>query len=293
MAGHLKKDNPRRTDRISLSVPIEVVGTGSNGEEFVEEARTLVINRHGATIVLNRKLTSVQKIMIRRAGKNKQAPARIVGQIGGQASGLVYGVAFQDPSVNIWGIEFPSLDEAEKAVARLLLDCAACQAREVTYLNELETEVFEANGSLNRFCKQCKEWTLWKPGLIDAAPHPSEGNEDCGTEVAAEVPAAPEKRTGERRKNARIQLGMTACIRQPGFGDEVVKVENVSRGGLRFASPKPYLEGSRVEVALPYSAGGANIFVPARIVRAREVPDKGVIEYGVSYMKPIKNRSDA
>jgi hypothetical protein len=81
---------------------------------------------------------------------------------------------------------------------------------------------------------------------------------------------------------------MTACIRQAGFGEEVVRVQNVSRGGLRFTSPKTYYEGSRIEVAVPYAPGGPNIFVPARIVRTQELPDTELKEYGVAYMKVHK-----
>jgi hypothetical protein len=48
---------------------------------------------------------------------------------------------------------------------------------------------------------------------------------------------------------------MKACIRHPGFEEEIVEVKDLSRGGLSFISSKGYIEGSRIEVAVPYSKG--------------------------------------
>ena len=40
-------------------------------------------------------------------------------------------------------IEFPHIAESQEAVARMLLECTYCRAREVVYLNELELRGFE------------------------------------------------------------------------------------------------------------------------------------------------------
>ena len=39
----------RRTDRVSLTLLLEASGTDTRGQEFKEPARTLLINRGGAT----------------------------------------------------------------------------------------------------------------------------------------------------------------------------------------------------------------------------------------------------
>ncbi len=279
----VKTKLPRRSDRVSLAVPILVSGTDSFEHEFTGEARTLSISRHGATIVLERKLAPAQLIAVRRVGSDLSAKARVVGQIGGQRGGYVYGVAFLNPRENLWNIGFPPLAESEKAVGRVLLECAACQTREVAYLNELETEVFEANQSLSRSCEHCGDWTQWKQADYEMTAN------DAGPGLpggAAPQAAARAARGRNARKNVRVRLkDMTACIRQPGFGEEVVRVENVSRGGLRFSSPKTYYAGSGIEVAVPYTPGAANIFVPARIVRTQEKPNSELKEYGVAYVK--------
>ena len=63
----------RRTDRVSLTVLLEASGIDSNGQEFKEPTRTLLINRGGAVIILERDLKPEQEIQIRRqAGADAQ-----------------------------------------------------------------------------------------------------------------------------------------------------------------------------------------------------------------------------
>lgn len=242
---------------------------------FVDDTRTLVISRHGASIVLNRALVPEQEVTVRCMLTNVEANARIVGQVGEEPAGIHYGIEFLDPEVNVWGIEFPSLAESEDAVGRVLMECSRCHYRQIIYLTEMEAEVFETNRSLTRVCKRCGVQSLWGESL---AAGPTE----------EPVPAAPPPRTENERRHVRVGLRMTACILHPQFGQEIVSTEDVSRGGLRFKSPKTYSVGAVIDVALPYSQGGMNIFAPAQIVHARAVPDEGTTAYGVQYIPAHK-----
>jgi hypothetical protein len=96
---------------------------------------------------------------------------------------------------------------------------------------------------------------------------------------------APVDRAENKRKHVRVHVKMMACIRHPGFEEEIVEVKDLSRGGLSFVSSKAYIEGSRIEVAVPYSKGKANIFVAARINRAQQVSGKDVMKYGAQYIR--------
>jgi PilZ domain len=194
----------------------------------------------------------------------------------------VYGTALVDSIEDIWKIQFPPLSESNRAVVRLLLECNKCQTREVAGLNELEVEVFEANTNLSRSCQQCNEWTVWKQVLLVST---SKHDPPAAGRQSSESSSPPGSPTPIKRKSVRVSLKkITACIRQPGFGEEIVQVDDLSRGGLRFRSPKTYHEGSKIEVAVPYEPRGANIFVLARIVRFRELPEAEFKEYGVAYM---------
>ena len=114
----------RRSDRVSLSFPIVVSGADlATGHSFVENGRTLLISRTGGTIVLSRVLGPEQTIFIKCAATQKEAEARIVGQLGIQLDSHIYGIAVLDPKVELWGVRFPEPSEAEKALGRVCLQC--------------------------------------------------------------------------------------------------------------------------------------------------------------------------
>ena len=78
-------------------------------------------------------------------------------------------------------------------------------------------------------------------------------------------------------------MRVTACVRTARHGQDMVKTRNVSRGGLCFVSPREYVEGEAIEVALPYSPAGGNIFLPAKIVWLQVLASEGTRAYGVAY----------
>ena len=284
----------RRSDRISISIPVELFGADFTGEHFVEQCRTVVVSRHGATVIVSRKLAADLELILKRPGTKKEALVRVIGQIGGQHEGYVYGLALMDTTVNLWNIYFPSLGDAGSAVGRALLECGRCKNREIVYMNEVEAEVYEANLALQRSCGQCGNSSVWKavPGeILEDSPPPAPGEAAVAAEPGKQLhpqeapPPEPPAAVISRRKDLRIKSNMPACIRQPGFDEEVVSCDDVSRGGLAFRSPKRYFLGSRIEVSMPYAAGAANIFVPARIVFTQEMTKEGLYKYGVSYLK--------
>jgi hypothetical protein len=281
---------PRRTDRISLEVAIQVSGVDGVGHDFVEDSHAVLITRHGAKILLSRTMAPYQEVIVRCIGTSREADARIVGRIGESSEGFFYGIEFLNPEVNLWNIEFPALSEAEKAVARVLLECARCHTRELTYLNEFEAEVFEANQSISRQCKRCSDTSVWRL----SSPPPS--SEQIPLPVPAPAtdpdPVAP-ARTQNERGQFRVGMKMTACIRDRLLGEEEVVTENVSRGGLAFKSPRRYDKDSMLEVSVPFTPGVGNIFSPARIEHMERLPAEGVTRYGVAYIRAQKTASKA
>src|SRR5215469_13613840 len=141
----MRTEKLRRSDRVIIRVPVRISAMDVTGEKFSEEGHTLAINRHGATIVLNRKLTPGQRLTICSVTNKRESSALVIGQMGGQSDVRVYAIALLEPNPNLWGIQFPPLPESEEGLAKVLLECSACKAREVVYLNELETDVFEGN----------------------------------------------------------------------------------------------------------------------------------------------------
>jgi len=272
----------RRSDRISLAVPIQVAGTDAFGQDFKDDCRTIIVSRYGAKIALCRDVPAQEEVQVNCLSTGISAGARIVGLISSGDGVWHYGLEFLDPQVNVWGIEFPPLSESENAVARALLECGHCHAQELVYLGEFEAEVFEANKCLSRRCNRCTDTTVWKVASAEACD-----GESPSTAQPAVGPDSRSKaglRTENERHTVRVSLKMAACIRSRQHGEEVVTTENVSRGGLRFRSPKRYAVGAEVEVAVPYSPGGCNIFAPARVQNAVPSVAGGPTAYGLSYI---------
>jgi hypothetical protein len=264
----------RASERIELEMSIEVAGTDCLGFQFFDKTRALVISRHGGKVVLERKLVPQQEVTVRCLATGLEAAACIVGQTEKCEGSYCYGIKFLDEKDNIWDVEFPPMTDSEGAIGRVALECNGCKNREVIYLNDFELEVLEANGYLSRFCKRCRDVSLWRKSL----------GETPGPDVATPPPPPPvPAQLQNRRHEPRRELRVTACVRTTRFGQDLVKTRNVSHGGLCFTSPLQYVGGEAIEVALPYSPGGGNIFLPAKIAWFQLLASEGTRIYGAAY----------
>jgi len=272
----------RRSDRIVLELPLQISGADVNGLGFLEDTQTEVVSRHGARILSRHRMARDQELVVLCLTTGKEADARIVGQLGEGSKGYSYGVEFIDPEANIWDIDFPPLTESEQAIARALLECTRCHSRELVYLGALEAEVLEVSKSLSRPCKRCADTGLWKLSMTEL-PGPQLAQPTDPSTILADSGGSA-GRTPSERKEVRSWVKMTACIRHPYLGEETVTTESASRNGFSFRSSKGYGTGSLVDVALPYTRGGANIFVPARIEHGNELPGESLASYTVSYI---------
>jgi PilZ domain-containing protein len=271
-----------RKDRVAISLQLEVVGVDLEGRDFVGQARSKIVSRNGAAIVIDRLLGPDQTLTIKRVGTNQEAEVRIIGQIGREVGGNVYGVALVEPSVDIWGIDSPPSDSDETLI-KILLECPVCHTRQIVPLHEFELSVLEAAKKLSRRCPKCHDTTLWKRSAYDVPPEPEAAPESAPAASAQGEPAAARKDPVNRRKHSRVKMKLKGCIL---FGGQETPIEvtDISRGGVRFRSRRNFAEGLLVRAAIPYSPGGANIFVSAKISWSRSLPS-GVSECGLKYLK--------
>src|SRR5580692_13091821 len=257
----MRPEGLRQSDRVSFRMPVEASWNGNGGVEVKQSAETLFA---GQEITLRRQ----------REGDNwKIARARVVAEIDQDPAGFLYAIAIVDPRANFWDIEFPAPHQAQEALARLLMECSFCQRREVVYLNEPELKSFEVRKCVARVCPHCDSPSIW----IEAQP-----------EVSVEAPAVAEAgddRVTPRRNRTRVKARVLACIRRRGFQEEVAVCEDLSKGGISFRSRNQYAEGSRVEIAVPYTPGSGAIFVPIRIVFSQAIPTAGLYRHGAAYIK--------
>lgn len=277
---------PVRQDRIAISLQLEVSGVDLGGREFVGEAQTKLVSRTGAAIVINRSLAPEQTITVKRVGAHPEAEMVVIGHIGRETSGNVYGVALVDPSVDIWGIDFPG-DENDQAVVKLLLECPVCHTRQIVILHSFELNVLDSTRKLSRHCPKCNEMTWWRRSAYNIGTEPAPASIEVTSRNPNLVPV--EKAPANRRKHSRLRVKMKGCILFAGQ-ETPIEVEDMSRGGVRFCSQREFAAGLLVRAAIPYNPGAANIFVSAKICWSKPHPNDRW-EYGLKYeaLKYVKD----
>ncbi len=272
-------DGLRQSDRVRFRMPVEVSWLTSAGVTVAHHAETLLVSRNGGVLRLAEKLSMGQELHLRRdlEGDNwKKTRARVVAEIDQDPpNNFLYAIHILDPRSDFWDIDFPAPHKAEEALARLLMECSFCQRREVVYLDELQLKSFEVRKCIARVCKLCDSPSIW----IESQSEIRSPEDDApGTTV--------EERVIPRRNRTRIKARVLACIRHRGFQEEIAVCEDLSKGGLSFRSRNQYPEGTRVEVAVPFTPGSGAIFVPIRIVFSQAIPSAGLHRHGAAYIKP-------
>ena len=280
----MAQEGLRQSDRVSFRMPLEASWFTSGGVAVKAMAQTLLVSRSGGVIRLMEKLAHGQDLTLRRQQEGDQwktARARVMAEIDQEPEGFLYAIHILDSRSDFWDIEFPAPHKAEEALARLLMECSFCQRREVVYLNELELKSFEIRRCVARVCKLCDSPSIW----IEAQP------EILAADSAANR-AVTEERVVPRRNRTRVKARVLACIRKRGFQEEIAVCEDLSKGGISFRSRNEYPEGTRVEVAVPFTPGSSAIFVPIRIVFSQAIPSAGLFRHGAAYIKPPADLGD-
>ena len=271
-------DGLRQSDRVSFRLPVEASWTNSSGATLKQTAETLLVSRNGGVLRLTEKLEEGQEIHLRRNTEGdywKHTRARVMAEIDQDPRGFLYAIHLLEPRSDFWDIDFPAPHKADEALARLLMECSFCARREVVYLNEQLLKSFEIRKCVARHCRQCDSPSIWVEAVSEIAP--PNGNADV---------APVEERVIPRRNRTRVKARVLACIRRRGFAEEIAVCEDLSKGGLSFRSRNQYAEGSRLEVAVPFTPGAGAIFVPIRIVFSQAIPAAGLYRHGASYIKP-------
>jgi hypothetical protein len=313
----------RSSGRIPKEIPILLIGSDLDGRVFSEPTQTVMLSLHGAAIFSCHKLSPEQELILRWPERNKESEIRVVGHIASRPGGHTYGVAFFDPHLNFWEIDFPPISLIERELGLISLVCTDCKTIEKIDDTSIEADVCNTNKGVIRLCTRCGTSTLWKPPAAGApAPEPAPGKTvplplpspppDSASSFYAQpyrlTPASspapspgtavltvpsPEKPAfaGEnRRQHPRVRVNYSACIRHADRSEDIVLCQDMSKGGLCFKSRKRYYVQTLVEVAVPYRLNQPAIFVPAQIVFAEELSEQQVYRYGVAYLKPNEPR---
>jgi len=251
----MRPEGLRRSDRVSFRMPVEASWFAAGGVVVKQTAQTLLVSRNGGVLCLAEKVLPGQELTLRRQNGDdwKTARTRVLAEFDRDADGFLYAFVILEPRE----------------------ECSFCQRREVVYLNELQLKSFEVRKCVARVCTHCDAPSIW-----------IEAQSDTKQEGFTPKPVPIEERVNPHRKKNRVKARVLACIRRRGFQEEVAVCEDLSKGGLSFRSRNQYPEGTRAEVAVPFTPGAGAIFVPIRIVFSQALPAVGLYRHGAAYVKP-------
>jgi len=283
----------RRSNRLMLTIPLRVQGVDENGDPFDCNAQTVDVSRHGARIRISRALASGQHLRVTNLVNRREASFRVAGPLapmtekGGEfgvmgpiapqaESQEEWGMESLDPNSDLWGIRFPPPPPSEDSEPKALLACRECGVAELVRLSLIEVEVLETAGIFSRLCPNCRMTTPW--GFAESEPAAKDPQSE-----PPPVPASAVFPSVERRRHRRALLQLPILIRDYFGGIEIAKSENVSKGGVCFATEKSYYLGEGVMVACPYDKKSQNIEVAAQVVSRQDIPRSNRKIYRVKY----------
>jgi hypothetical protein len=102
--------NRRRSQRVFLRVPIQVMARGPNNQHTFEDTFTSVVNAHGTIFPLSLKVEVGQKIIIKHRDTQEEQPVKVVRANPGADGKAEVAVEFLRPAPKFWRVAFPPED---------------------------------------------------------------------------------------------------------------------------------------------------------------------------------------
>jgi hypothetical protein len=99
----------RRSSRLTLDIPVEIYGQGSDKQIFREETRTRVVSAHGALIALRTAVDLEQTIVVVCKRNGQEMRCQVVHREVTKTE-VHISIAFLTPSPKFWGVAFPPDD---------------------------------------------------------------------------------------------------------------------------------------------------------------------------------------
>ena len=100
----------RRSQRVLLSVPVIVSGEHAGGAPFEEHTRTLVVNAHGALILLREHVLVGQVLNVTHRGTGVGIECTVKDINAGQHGKAEVGIEFVQANPGFWKVWFPPAD---------------------------------------------------------------------------------------------------------------------------------------------------------------------------------------
>ena len=95
---------PRRGSRVFLKMKLKAQGRDTDGRKFRETCETVVVNSHGALILLKHEMENGEMIVLTHPETQEDQECRVV-YVGEPADRQRVGVEFLTPAPRFWGVE--------------------------------------------------------------------------------------------------------------------------------------------------------------------------------------------
>lgn len=109
----------RRSGRLFHKIKVKAQGRAHNGKKFKESAETVVVNAHGALLMMKHEIDNGEMLVLTNPLTQEEQECRVVYQGEPCERGQRIGVEFLTPAPRFWGVEFgekASSDGGESAV---------------------------------------------------------------------------------------------------------------------------------------------------------------------------------
>jgi PilZ domain len=100
----------RRSSRLTIEIPVEVICKGPQNSLRTEETKTFVVSAHGCALLLKAGVVPGEKLVLIHKMSREEMLCRVVMCRQGKTGIWETGVEFQGPSPNFWHIAFPPDD---------------------------------------------------------------------------------------------------------------------------------------------------------------------------------------
>ena len=100
----------RRSSRVFMRLKVVVAGKDRNRKRFREACETIVINAHGALLVLTHSLDDDAQLLVTNPFTQEEQECRVVYLGEDSGDGQRVGIEFLTPAPHFWGLEFSQPD---------------------------------------------------------------------------------------------------------------------------------------------------------------------------------------
>ncbi|MGB6877587.1 MAG: hypothetical protein WBD87_16300 [Candidatus Acidiferrales bacterium] len=100
----------RRSKRLRLTVPVDVIAFEGENEVFRESALVCCVSAHGGLVVLAASVSAGQVLRLVNRSTREHQDCRVVHVESAESSKWAAGVEFLQPAGNFWQISFPPLN---------------------------------------------------------------------------------------------------------------------------------------------------------------------------------------